>query len=131
MNRLTSIFFLFVFCFSITSFSAELHYCKGELKDISIIGHADCGTCNNNDSKCKMHKNKKCCKTEIISHEGEEDCLNSSYLITNNAVSPLILTVIYDYSFFEGKEIESTVFKSYSPPDYQKDIVVLFRSFLI
>jgi hypothetical protein len=86
MNRSISFFFLFLFSFSLTGYSIELHYCKGSITDVSFFGDADC-TCESskmvlseketckkschapeilsNDS-VKSDDSKKCCKTEKL-----------------------------------------------------------------
>ena len=132
MNRLVSIFFLFVFSFSMTSFSAEIHYCKGELSDISFIGHSSCENCESHNSKCKMHKKKKCCETVVIEYESDEDCVNASFDINQlSAVQVIIVNYYLNLDLFVSNELDKTIFKPYPPPDIDKDIQVLIQSFLI
>ena len=111
----------------------EMHYCKGELKDISFVGHSTCGTCDNNKPKCKMHKGKKsCCETTTIIHDAEEDYLSNTIDINQiTEILPIVICFNYNYTVFIDETIEKQVFKAYSPPEVDKDIALLVQSFLI
>ena len=94
-----------------TSFSAEIHYCKGELSDISFIGHSSCENCESHNSKCKMHKKKKCCETVVIEYESDEDCVNASFDINQlSAVQVIIVNYYLNLDLFVSNELDKEFF---------------------
>jgi hypothetical protein len=152
VKKSIAIFFLFVFCVSLPGFSVELHYCKGEITDISFFGEANC-VCK--DSKedhnvasvetisCKKHchaeaavdnskenlKNeKKCCKTEKLTFTSSKlKAISSSKFHQIVAV----LAIVNPYLIAEISQKAETDFLLYEPPLRKHDLLVLNSVFII
>lgn len=134
IQRGIAILLLFVFSFSISVFSAELHYCKGEITDISFFGDATCA-CPSMDkmsTHCQMHKKKKsCCETTVISHEAAEDFKEHSDVLVNSVEITAILVQLFAPYLFIEEAGDVHVYEDYTPPNFRQDRQVLYQSFLI
>jgi hypothetical protein len=141
-----------VFCISLPGFSVELHYCKGEITDISFFGEANC-VCKDSHQEseiefsktnsCEKHchneletskaqlelkNDRKCCKTEKLT-------FTSSKLkaISSSKFSQFItvLAVVNPFLVAEFVEKKERFLLLYEPPLLKQDILVLNSVFLI
>lgn len=152
VKKSIAIFFLFVFCFSLPGFSVELHYCKGEVTDISFFGEANCickdahtetvlesskansceKHCHNELEKSKsqiqLKNNKNCCKTEKLTFASSKlKAISSSKF--NQFVA--ILAVVNPFLISEFFERQDRFVFLYEPPLFKHDILVLNSVFII
>ena len=135
-------FFLAILIF-ITSagFTLDMHFCKGELKTISLIGKAK--SCHdqakvqcphhqkNGASTLKKEKENNCCNNEKQYFQVEQDQIIPVFDFEKSAdflnLAPEIIQSPFDdYTF-----TNLIVYNTYKPPPIQKDIPVLFESFLL
>lgn len=147
-----AIFFLFVFCISLPGFSVELHYCKGEITDISFFGEANC-VCKDSHKEselkfsetnsCEKHchddlekseapvqlkKDKKCCKTEKLTFTSAKlKAISSSKF--NQILA--VLAIVNPFLITEFFEKEERFLLLYEPPLLKQDILVLNSVFII
>jgi len=136
VNRLISISLMFLFMFSISSFSVEIMYCKGEITDISFFGPAECDKCSfpKRHSKCKMKKceKKNCCTTELIIHKASTDIQKVDQFELSDDLPGIITVLTSDLGFFVAEN--QTEFSHHvleSPPDRAMDFQSLYQTFLI
>lgn len=128
--KISAVALSFIVLFSTMSFTIDKHFCGETLIDVAYFGKADdCGMKMKVDQQ-KMKK-KKCCKneTEVI----ESPTFDKEKITT---VTPENITfVIYHlYSYiniFQEISIEKEYYKDFSPPDLERDIQVLYETFLI
>ena len=127
------------------SYNIDFHYCQGQLKSFSLFGKAkNCHEMASKMASCHHHKEKSddssscseednnCCNNETVHFESDfdEKFLNIDYL---NLISQLFVVASKSSSFDDlfDKIKEVTPFAHYKPPLIQKDIPVLFESFLL
>jgi hypothetical protein len=148
MKRFKAYFFLLTFCFSTLGYSLELHYCKGQVTDVSFIGAAECvcgdrhdhqgmddscgKTCHAEKTAQKNtieNKAKGCCKTEQLSFYSSSLKALSTYhmpafeLAFAEIFNPLCVRGFYCLCAKAPVE--------YSNPFPDRDITILTRSFRI
>lgn len=149
VKKSISIFFLFTFCFSLSGFSVELHYCKGEVTDISFFGEASC-VCNESQAPCvetELTSCKKHCHKEVSSSDSKKTAVKNSCCKTEKLtytpsklkaisvtkISEIIavLALYNPYLILELFPETDQVSANYSPPLLQRDISVLNSVFII
>ena len=129
----TSLFLAFLVLFSTMSFTIEMHYCGGALVDTAIFKQAK--TCGmemhqSNISSENVTLKKECCKNDYIVKEGQNELQTSINLLSFDQ-QLFVTSFIYSYlNLFEVKE-KITPFRYFSPPLFDKDIQVLYQTFLI
>lgn len=150
MKKSIAFFFLFVFCISLPGFSVELHYCKGEVTDISFFGEASCvcktevqltkekqeSTCEKHCHKSvksekkseKIHKKNSCCKTEKLTFSSAPLKAHS-----NSKVAEVFSLIAVLNPYFLSQLDQQTVAFSdfYSSPRYVRDLTILHAVYRI
>jgi hypothetical protein len=152
VKKSIAIFFLFVFCISLPGFSVELHYCKGEITDISFIGETNCVckgskeeqttestetiSCKKHchkeaaidDSKENLKQEKKCCKTEKLTFASSK-----LKAISSSKFNQIVALLAIVNPFLIGKLLQKadTDFLLYEPPIKQRDLQILNSVFII
>lgn len=148
MKRSIALFFLFLFSFSLTGYSIELHYCKGSITDVSFFGDANCScesmkmqpeekdTCKKSCHKHQISQNvelnagkhKKCCKTEKLT-------LTSSKLKAFSSTEIKLFSVwvsfIDPFSFVELTDENDIICFCAPDPHLTADITILNSVFRI
>lgn len=137
-HRVTSLVLaLLMLCTSI-GFSADLHFCKGELKSFSLFGEAE--SCHTSKRSCPHHENmvisdnseKECCSNKTI----EIDDMDSDFNVAASVeLADLQIKFVssFVYSFFSlspPRVVKSTFYDAYDPLP-PMDIYVLLERFLI
>lgn len=151
MKKLKAIFLLVIFLSSIVGYSFEMHYCKGQITDVSFIGHAECvcvdgntthetesqsKTCKKSchDEELKVNLNKDnfkdtgCCKTKQVTY------MSSTVKALSSSELPLIIAIVATINplyFIGSPNLKAKSFNHYSSPVLIKDITILVRTFLI
>ncbi len=129
--------------------SIDLHFCQSHLKSFSLIGKAkNCHELAKEKASCPHHKKdlaltggtscaedqemKDCCRNQTIHVQSEidEPILHFDFFTPKlqNFVVALVFTLFSD---FLNQEQEFIPFAHYKPPLIQKDLPVLFESFLL
>jgi len=147
----------FLMFFTSFGFSLDIHYCQNEIQSYSVIGKAkSCDkladhNCDHASQKC--HKatsddqnlsydhskisdkecDKECCQNRSFHVENlDEDSLssiNSSFDLNQMQFVLAYVYSLYNVSVFKGNAVSN--FSTYSPPLIEKDIQLLFQSFLL
>lgn len=124
--------------FTSVGFSADLHYCKGELKTFSLFGEAK--SCHTAKKSCPHHANmlvtekseKDCCTNKTI----EVDDLDADFNVSSDLVKTDLQVkwvTIFVYSFFSKAPLKEVKFSFLDSNDQipPVDIYVLLERFLI
>lgn len=124
-----------VVLFSSFSFTIDKHICMGEVTDVSYFTEVDF---------CEMHVDQ--CNIDKLTQSKqlkENCCIETQVLIPNNQslqytndyfqLSQIQFALAFTFSYLNLFEVREkiTPFKDYSPPIVDKDIQVLYQTFLI
>lgn len=151
MRKLTAIIFLFIFSTTLFANSVQLHYCQGELTDITIIGEADC-ICPVEEAPHDHHteQENKCCDEQeeetpnpALQVKGDNDDCCTTKVIQASA-SDYISSNLNEHSNIDTAPIHAnrfdiqnsltrhhSVVQPYYLPPLERDIIVWFQSFRI
>lgn len=123
---------------SSVGFSADFHYCKGELKSFSLIGDAE--SCHTVKKSCPHHENmmisdnseKDCCSNMTIEFEDIDSDFNFSPDVELTDIQLKVITS-FVYSFFSLSlpRVVKSIFLDKHNPLPPMDIYVLLDRFLI
>lgn len=135
LHKIIALILAFTVLFSSFSFTVEKHICMGEITDVSYFTAADsCGMtdedCDINDSLETKIQKEKCCNDvhELIpGNQNEQQALQSFEIEQVQFI--IAYTNIYINLFEDKKDI--IPYKDYKPPLVDKDINVLYQTFLI
>ena len=124
----------FLVLFSTMSFSVNMHYCMGNLAEVSIFKSSNtCAMQMEGDHEvviCPITK-KQCCEDETITFEGQDN-LKVSFEKLSLAQQQFVVAYTYVYiNLFEGLEQQVVPFDDYSPPLLVTDILLIDQTFLI
>lgn len=134
-HKILSVLLAFTVLFSTISFTVEKHICMGEVTDSTYFIDAEsCGMTLEDcevaiDSQEKIQK-EKCCQNiqELIPvNQNEQQAIQSFEL---NQVQ-FILAFASTYLDLFEENTDQVTFKYYTPPLVDKDINVLYQTFLI
>jgi hypothetical protein len=135
LHKILAIIIALVVLFSSLSFTVEKHVCMGEITDVSYFNEAD--NCGMTPEDCDMEKpsepiiNKEKCCNDV--HELVPGNQNEQQALKNLEIDQLQFILSYTLSSLilleEEKELNS--FLVYSPPLVDKDVQVLYQTFLI
>jgi hypothetical protein len=136
--RSTALTLAFLIFFTSVGFSFDVHYCKGQLKGISILGEAK--SCHTVKKVCPNHagmqleqdEDRDCCSNKTLEFED----LDSDYNIASDLVfSDLEFKFLasFAYAFVLLDAPISTEYQSFKapPPLITRDIYVLNEAFLL
>jgi len=135
LHKIIAFILALVIFFSTLSFTVEKHICMGEVTDVAYFNKADsCGIlmddCENTPpSETKIQK-EKCCNDvhELIpGHQNEQQALQKLEISQVEFIFAFNLSYL---NLFETNEL-STPFISYRPPLVNRNIQILFQTFLI
>jgi hypothetical protein len=133
-KNITSLFLAFLVLFSTMSLTINEHYCGDVLVDVTVYSNANtCGTDMHSFEKNLQNviTKKECCNNEHIVKEGQNE-LNISTNSLSFDQQLFVASFIYSYvNLFEGLDNKIIPFRDYSPPLVDKDIQVLYQTFLI
>ncbi len=131
---------------STINYAVDAHYCQGNLKSIGIFGKAkNCHEIANSKASCPHHQSKVGDEKEGC-NEGMKDCCQNNIVVVESDINQYIIQVLA--SSFDGETLlvlgpvssisdilvidrEQVLDKLYKPPLINKDVQVLFESFLI
>ncbi len=123
---------------SSTGFSMNVHYCQDQIKDICLFRKAK--SCHEKQS------NSVCCKANTINRADKDKCCHNETIVVEKSNLDATLTQLetaHDIKLeFSAAFVESHVFnynlqpdfqtyKQYKPPLPERDLQVLYQTFLI
>lgn len=125
----------FVVLFTTMSFTVDMHYCGDSLVDFSVFTKAEgCGM-----EKAQLAKSSEnpsmtstsCCTDKQIVKVGSDD-LKTSFDKLTFEQQTFVATFFYTYiNLFEGLDKNVVPFKDYSPPYVERNIQILYETYLI
>jgi hypothetical protein len=133
---------LAVFLLSTVGTYASVHHCNGELTGVAFVSVAECEheVETEEEALCDMN----CCGEEDdhSGNENDDDCCDTTVLKDNIQYSTSnfiwncltqIAIIQPNFVFFFLSDIldNKDVVKEYSPPNFEKDVIVDIQSFLI
>lgn len=142
--RFFALFMAFMMFVTSVGYAVDMHYCKGELKSFNFFGKAK--SCHEVTSmkNCPFHQEmseqhtessmekKGCCenKTHWVQSDQDQQVQTSGFVLKNHLQQFIIA---YVHVFFLDNVIQkkSLSFALYKPPLIQRDVPVLFQSFLL
>ena len=141
--RFIAILMAFLVLLTSIGFNIDMHFCGGQLKNISFTGKAE--SCHKNSmADCPFHKkmmaenggknftSKNCCSNHTAYFQTDliEDIQTMDIVVTSQLQQFVTAFVLV---FLQNQVVETTpsTFTAYSPPDISRDIPVLIQSFLI
>ncbi|SOE22903.1 hypothetical protein SAMN06298216_3304 [Spirosomataceae bacterium TFI 002] len=139
-HRITAFALAMLILMVSTGFTIDIHFCQNQIKGISFSGKAK--TCHeikksaachkNSDDKSYKKKKDNCCHNENISVEKSEfDAVSlevSSLPYFELAFQPVSTNT---FVFNNSIGFQTSVFVPYKPPLPDKDVLVLYQTFLI
>ena len=137
LHKILSVFLAFTVLFSALSFSVDKHICMGEVMDTAYFSDADsCGmimeeeVCDIDSHDVVMAQKERCC---IDFHELVPGNQTEQQALESIEIEKVQFLLLFSYTFInlyeEKKEI--TPFNYHPPPQVDKDINVLYQTFLI
>lgn len=138
-RKITSVLMALVVLFTTMSFSVGLHYCGDSLADVSLYSKSEgCGMEMEMDKTqspmgCENPKmtKKSCCTDQQIVREGQDE-LKISFNQLTFEQQTFVATFVYSYiNLFEGLERDFVPFTDYSPPFIERDVQILYSTYLI
>jgi len=117
---------------SSTSFTVGMHFCMGEIQDITMSSKVEACEMERKLPPCHQHLPDPCCEDETVMHEAGDLKVSGSQ-IQVAAITPLnIETPLILISEIIPSEVSSrTDYSRYSPPLRSFDLTVEHRVFLI
>ncbi len=144
-HRIAAISMALLMLLSSTGFSMDLHYCQDNLKGISLIGKAK--SCHDRQAAPPCHKTKKTCHHTKAKSQTEKDncCHNETVVIEKtdlDATATQIATVqdiqldfvaafVAVYILNYNVQADYQPYVQYKPPLPDRDVQVLYQTFLI
>ena len=115
---------------STMSFTVEKHFCGDSLVDISIVGNVE--RCNTDKNLSKTTMKNNCCKDEVYHIEGQDKLQKESLSKLSFEQQKVFVAFLFSYhSIYVDYKNEQSFYKDFSPPDLDRDIRVLYQTFLI
>jgi hypothetical protein len=156
LQKIGALLLIPVILFSSFGFTINVHYCKGEIKNVSFFVEAEacdmasmsnqidanlppCHQKKLNELKKKIedsnnkdgHIESTCCHNQTFVFESNQEIEQNDVQLTALDVQLVMIAwLLCDYSFFT-KNTSAPVYSDYDPPLIRQDFSVLFQSFLI
>ena len=138
LHRITALTLAFMMLITSVGFSADFHFCKGELKSFSLIGEAS--SCHTAKKSCPHHKNM------VIEDKAEKDCCSNQSIEIDDLDTDYTVSADIELTDLEIKFVASYVYAFFTlvPPPVvhstfldqkvlrpSRDIYVLLERFLL
>ena len=118
------------------SFALDVHYCKGEIKSLSIFGKAkSCHeqkavhTCPFHAKMQQQQEDSNCCDNETMIVQADIDQVFSSIELAD--LQQFVVVFVQVFFLEHCFEREDITFEHYKPPLIAQDIPILVQSFLL
>ena len=152
-HRIAAISMALLMLLSSTGYAMDIHYCQDQLENISLFGKSE--SCHEKQKTPTCHQTKtsltdgqESChnKEDDVSKTAEDNCChNESFLIekpdldatptqsttVQNIQLDVVAAFIAVYVFNYGIEADYQPFAQYKPPLPDRDVQVLYQTFLI
>ena len=145
-HRIAAISMALLMMLSSTGFSMDIHYCQDQLKGISLIGKAK--SCHDRQATPPCHKTKKTChhNEESLSQAEKDNCCHNETVVIEktdlDATATQMATVqdiqidfvaafVAVYVFNYSVQADYQQYAQYKPPLPDRDVQVLYQTFLI
>ena len=135
LHKIIALILAFIVLFSSFSFTIEKHICMGEITDVSyFIAANSCGMtdedCDINDSSEIQIQKEKCCNDV---HELIPGNQNEQQAIQSFEIEQVQFIIAYTYIYINLFEDKNDIipYRDYTPPLVDKDINILYQTFLI
>ncbi|MFH6602626.1 hypothetical protein ACEZ3G_03995 [Maribacter algicola] len=134
-HKISSVLMAFVVLFTTMSFTVDMHYCGDSLVDFSVFTKAEsCGMEKAQPAKsCEnpVMTENDCCTDQQIVKEGNDE-LQTSFDKLTFEQQTFVVSFFYSYiNLFEGLDENIIPFKDYSPPFIERDVQILYETYLI
>lgn len=122
----------FLVLFSTMSFTVNKHYCGKMLVGQTIFSEVEsCCPMMDHSSDENSPEKKKCCTDKKVSVEGQSE-LKTTFHSFDFQQQLVFTAFVYSYiNSFESLPKQVVHFRDYYPPPLDKDIPVLYQTFLI
>ncbi len=145
-HRITAISMALLMMLSSTGFSMDVHYCQDQLKGISLFGKAK--SCHEKQETPPCHRTKKSCHhlEDGISKADKDNCCHNETVVIEKSdldATPTQLATVQDiqldfvaafiavYVFNYSVQADFQPYAQYKPPLPDRDVQVLYQTFLI
>lgn len=117
----------------------SVHLCMGEIDSIVFskeTKHCEMATqpapCDNEKHHQHEHPSSEadCCENHVVNVEGQDKITKTASFATPDLQFVAILYAVVTYLLAQPS-VDTTFYKAYSPPLIERDIPVLFQSFLL
>ena len=145
-HRIAAISMALLMMLSSTGFSMDIHYCQDQLKGISLFGKAK--SCHEKQETPPCHQTKKSChhKEDGISKADKDNCCHNEAVVIEKSdldatatqiatlqdihldfVAALIAVYVFNYDV----QVDYQSYVQYKPPLPDRDVQILYQTFLI
>ena len=135
LHKILAVIIALVILFSTLSFTVEKHICMGEVTDVSYFTESDsCGMtteeCDFDDASGTHVKKENCCDNVVELIPGIQ---NEQQAIDSFELEQIQFIIAYTYSYLSlfDADKEEILFNDYIPPLVDKNIQILYQTFLI
>ncbi len=141
-NRIFAIFLALMVLVSSTGFTINIHYCQENIAGITFISQSNC--CKNRLEKKSCHSSKStpldevvspekpCCHDEsVIVEKSDLDAISANIAISQDFNQASVDTYVLLNVFYQTFQSEVQRFNYYKSPLPDRDIQVLYQTFLI
>lgn len=145
-HRITAISMALLMMLSSTGFSMDVHFCQGQIQGISLFGKAK--SCHEKQETPPCHQTKKSChhKEDGISKTDKDNCCHNETVVIEKSdldATTTQLTTVKDipldfvaayiavYVFNYSVQADFLPYAQYKPPLPDRDVQVLYQTFLI
>ncbi|MEM6700947.1 MAG: hypothetical protein AAF599_21275 [Bacteroidota bacterium] len=118
------------------SFALDVHYCKGEIKSLSIFGKAKpcheqkvVHTCPFHAKMLQQQEDSNCCDNETTIVQADIDQVFSSVELAD--LQQFAVTFVQVFILEHRFKRQDIAFEHYKPPLIARDLPVLVQSFLL
>lgn len=152
-HRISAISMALLMLLSSTGYAMDIHYCQDQLKDISLFGKSkschekqETPTCHQTktsltDGQKSCHNTKdgvsktaedNCCHNEsVVIEKPDLDATPTQSTTVQNIQLEFVAAFIAVYVFNYAVQAEQQPFAQYKPPLPDRDVQVLYQTFLI
>lgn len=145
-HRISAILMAALMLLSSTGFSMDIHFCQDNIAGINLFGKAK--SCHEKQSTPACHQTKKSCHQEEdgISEADKDNCCHNEAIVIEKSdldatatqiatlqdihldfVAALIAVYVFNYDV----QVDYQSYVQYKPPLPDRDVQILYQTFLI
>jgi len=145
-HRIAAISMALLMLLSSTGFSMDVHYCQDQVKGISLFGtakschdkqetppcHQTKKTCHHKEDGISKTDNDNCCHNEtVIIEKSDLDATNTQIATFQDIQLEFVAAFITVYILNYDVQTDYHRYAQYKPPLPDRDVQVLYQTFLI